>query len=203
MKMEEIPPRAPRRQDTLESQSQRPPLRNTLKRLVEKYGASSQLSGPVDNAMEAGARRYTRDPQRFLSDFGHMSRRPEARLHEIFDIFIRLPHAALGANEEIGAISLSSSRRLNPVQAEVKPQPAKHLSMYDWLDSLRLRLDGVDEDSFVLWRVKVVSDGSWSELTLSVALRRKIPSLTSPLCIMSSSLYHPRSSIASRSLEEL
>ncbi len=37
--------------------------------------------------------------------------------------------------------------------------------MYDWLDSLRLRLDGVDEDSFVLWRVKVASDGSWSELT--------------------------------------
>ena len=166
MEMQEIPLRAPSRQDTLESQSQRPPLRSTLKWLKGKYGANSRLSGPVDNAMEAGARRYSRDPQRFLNDFGHMSRRPEARLHEIFDIFIRLPHTALGANEGIGANSLSSSWRLNLVEAEgVEFQPAKHPSMYDWLDSLRLRLDGVDEDSFVLWRVKVVADGGWSELT--------------------------------------
>ncbi len=100
--MEEIPLRAPSRQDTLESQSQRPPLRSTLKRLVGKYGTNSQLTGPVDNAMEAGARWYSRDPQRFLNDFGHMSHRPKALLHELFDIFIRLPHTALGSHDEIG-----------------------------------------------------------------------------------------------------
>ena len=102
MEMEELPLRAPSRQDTLESQSQRPPLRNTLRRLWGKYGANSQQSGPVDHAMETGARRYSRDPQRFLNDFGHMSRRPQARL---FYIFIRLPHTPLESNDEIGAHS--------------------------------------------------------------------------------------------------
>ena len=44
-------------------------------------------------------------------------------------------------------------------------QPPKNLSMYDWLNFLRLRLNGLNTDSFILWRVKVVSVGSGSELT--------------------------------------
>ena len=61
---------------------------------------------------------------------------------------------------------LSSFQGLTIGEAEeVKFQPAQESSMCNWLDSLRLRLDCVDADSFVLWRVKVVSDGSWSELT--------------------------------------
>ncbi len=41
MEMEEIPLRAPSRQDTLESQRRRPPLRSTLKRLWGKYSEVS------------------------------------------------------------------------------------------------------------------------------------------------------------------
>lgn len=133
MEMEELYLRPPSRQDTLESQRQRQPLSSTLKRLLGKYSANSQLSSPVDDAIEAAARYYSRDAQRFLNDFGHMSRRPKARLHEIFDIFIRLPHRS---NETI--------------LGEERFEPSKDLSMYDWLNFLRLRLIDVDADSFLL-----------------------------------------------------
>lgn len=106
MDMEEIPLTAPNRQHTLESQRERHPLPSILKRLLETIRANSQPSGPVDDAIEAGARRYSRsgrDARRFLYDFGHMSRRPKARLHEIFDVFIRLPRTTAGSEETIGA----------------------------------------------------------------------------------------------------
>lgn len=103
MEMEEIPLTAKSRQNSLESQRERQPLPNTLKRLLGKLSANTQLSGPVDDAIEAGVRRYSRNPQRFLNDFGHMSRRPKARLHEVFDIFVRLPHTVAEFSDTIGA----------------------------------------------------------------------------------------------------
>lgn len=38
--------------------------------------------------------------------------------------------------------------------------------MYDWLSFLRLRLNDVHADSFILWRANVYSKSSWSQLTL-------------------------------------
>ena len=106
MEMEEVPTTAPSRQHTLESQRETHPLPSILRRILGKDRANSQLSGPVDDVIEAAARRYShngRDARRFLNDFGHMSRRPNARLHEIFDVFIRLPRTTAGSSETIGA----------------------------------------------------------------------------------------------------
>ena len=97
--MEDISPSAPSRQHTIESQRQRQPLPSTWRRFLEKFGASSQPSGPVDDAIEAGARRYSRNAQSFLNDFGHMSRRPKARLHEIFQFFLQLPYTTAESND--------------------------------------------------------------------------------------------------------
>lgn len=61
---------------------------------------------------------------------------------------------------------LHSLRRLTVAEVgEERFQPPKDLSMYDWLSFLRLKLNDLNADSFILWRVKVVSRGSWSELT--------------------------------------
>ena len=103
MEMEEIPLTAQSRQNSLESQRERQPLPDTLKRLLGKSSANPQLSGPVDDAIEAGVRQYSRNPQRFLNDLGHMSRRLKARLDEIFDIFIGLPHTVAEFSHTIGA----------------------------------------------------------------------------------------------------
>ena len=102
MEMDEIHSTAPSRQNSLESQHERRPLPSTLKRLLGKLFADPQPSGPVDDAIQAGVRRYSRNPQRFLYDFGHMSRRPKARLHKIFDIFIRMPHTVAGFSDTVG-----------------------------------------------------------------------------------------------------
>lgn len=102
MEMEELPPS---RQPTLESQleasqRQRRTLPSILERLRGQHAASSQVSDPLDDTIAKAARRYSDDAQRFLNDFRHMSRRPKARLHEVFDIFIRLPHRP---NDTVGA----------------------------------------------------------------------------------------------------
>ena len=103
MEMEEIPLTAPERQQTLESQIQRQLTPNALKRLLRAYAASPQKYGPVDEAIEVEARRYSsHDAQKFLNEFDHISRRPKARLYEIFDIFIRVPRTGAGADESIG-----------------------------------------------------------------------------------------------------
>ena len=61
---------------------------------------------------------------------------------------------------------LHSLRQLTVAEVgEERFQPPKDLSMYDWLSFLPLRLNGLNADAFILWRVKVVSRGSWSELT--------------------------------------
>lgn len=61
---------------------------------------------------------------------------------------------------------LSSVRPLTVAEVgEERFEPSKDLSMYDWLNFLRLRLIDVDADSFLLWRVEIVFVGSWSPLT--------------------------------------
>lgn len=55
--------------------------------------------------------------------------------------------------------SLPSAWRLTVVVAgEERFQPPEDLSMYDWLSYLRLKLNDVNAESFVLLRVKVISN---------------------------------------------
>ena len=89
IEMEEIIPGGPSRQPSLESQRQRRPSPGILRWLLGRSGVTSRPSGPVDDAIEAGAKAYRTDAQTFLTDFNHMSHRRKAGVQEIFDLFIR------------------------------------------------------------------------------------------------------------------
>ncbi len=111
MEREEVPLRAMNRQDTLESQHERP-LPGILARLVgtNNDNAHPPKSGPVTDIIDKMARRYNRNPRGFLQDFRHMSRLRNARLHETFDMFIRLPHSAVDSNETAaGSIEIATA----------------------------------------------------------------------------------------------
>ena len=91
IELEEMAPGAQSRQQTLESQRQRQPLPWAPRWLLGNSGVASRLSGPVDDAIQAGAEAYRTDARSFLRDFNHMSHRPKARVQEIFDLSIRTP----------------------------------------------------------------------------------------------------------------
>lgn len=82
------------RQQTLESQRERQVSPSILKRLLGRSGDNAPKSGPVDDVIRKGAAILDRDGEKFMKDFRDISHRPKARLREIFDIFIRLPHTA-------------------------------------------------------------------------------------------------------------
>ena len=68
-----------------------------------------KVFGPVVDAIQLMARWYDPNDERFLNDFRHMSRHITARLDEIFDIFIHLPHTAAGSNETAARPSTTAS----------------------------------------------------------------------------------------------
>ena len=98
----ETTPGAPSRQQTLESQRQRQPLPWSLRRLLGGFGAASRPIGPVDEAVEAGAKLYRSDARGFLRDYYHMSHRPKAHVQDIFEIFVRSQHTGIESEESTG-----------------------------------------------------------------------------------------------------
>lgn len=102
IELEERIPGAPNRQQSLESQRQAQPLPWILRRLLGGSSVVSRPSGPVDDAIEAGAKACRSDARSFLRDFYHMSHRQKARVQEIFDIFIRLRRMGTESDETTG-----------------------------------------------------------------------------------------------------
>ena len=102
--LEETTRGAPSRQQTLESQRQRQPLPWILRRLLGRFNVLSRPSGPVEDAIKAGAKLYRSDARSFISDFDRMSHRPKSRVQEVFDSFIRLGHAETGSESTTGTL---------------------------------------------------------------------------------------------------
>lgn len=102
IELEETTPGAPSRQQTLESQRQRQPLPWSLRRLPGGFRVAYRPTGPVDEAVEAGAKLYRSDAREFLQDFRHISHRPKARVQEIFEIWIRSQHMEIESEETTG-----------------------------------------------------------------------------------------------------
>ena len=104
IELEERSPGAPSRQQTLESQRSRQPLPWILTRLLGRFNVLSRPSGPVEDAIKAGAKLYRSDARSFISDFDRMSQRPKSRVQEIFDCFIRLEHMETESEATTGTL---------------------------------------------------------------------------------------------------
>ena len=87
-------------------------------------------------------------------------------LDETFDIFIGRPRSATGPDNLFGEHGILVSMLILNVfgvgeEESVHPpqnisQPPKNISMHDWLDSLRCKLNEAATHAFVLWQVFVI-----------------------------------------------
>ncbi|KAL8689606.1 MAG: hypothetical protein Q9218_004764 [Villophora microphyllina] len=87
----------------MESQRKRKPAPSMAKRLLTKWRPHSQIqvSGPVDDAVADGAKRYSSNPRAFLNDFNAAKRNRRIQLGEVFDLVIRLPHMPKSSNAQV------------------------------------------------------------------------------------------------------
>lgn len=114
----------------------------------------SQVQGPLDDVLRKGAERYNAEPDAFLRDFDAMKSNWDRRLYLIFDLIVRLPHTATGANGRDGITSLWNFYiwRLTSIKVDSEPfGPCPGLTMYDWLDLLRRKMIDLPSDSFTVW----------------------------------------------------
>ncbi|KAL2046149.1 hypothetical protein N7G274_001596 [Stereocaulon virgatum] len=137
--MEELPPRSlPSRSSTLESQRQpfrREPrstwfLPNSLLRLWRIGGPRSSSNDLIDDLVVSAAMKQKDGPD-FLDDYMHVSRKPRAMIHAIFDFVVELPPVT------------------EPVSVE-RSTPPGDASLYESLGWVTQKTDLQYSDSFIM-----------------------------------------------------